>query len=220
MKNLDYPGAPDLFTPPKGADVAVNVFDYTSDKVFDHKVKNLKAKPAKYGDYVTEHIVELQTVKIFLKSVAKDAKIKAFIENGWNTDLDTTKVANGPNKPSITMGNRKMLNSLIFEALGSDEHREDFVLCESEINSYKARIWDTVSPMANGKYKTAVKDAVSGALDSNVYLSALRSTLAVFNYVNEKVVTSHLKASIKNVGTELKNIEHLTTEKVDFAAPW
>ena len=60
MKNLDYPGAPDLFTPPKGANVAVNVFNYNSDKVADHKVKNLKAKPAKYGDYVTEHIVEVR----------------------------------------------------------------------------------------------------------------------------------------------------------------
>lgn len=60
MKNLDYPGAPDLFTPPKGAKVAVNVFDYASDKVADYKVKNLKVKPAKYGDYVTEHIVEVR----------------------------------------------------------------------------------------------------------------------------------------------------------------
>lgn len=60
MKNLDYPGASDLFTPPKGAKVAVNVFDYISDKVADHKVKNLKAKPAKYDDYVTEHIVEVR----------------------------------------------------------------------------------------------------------------------------------------------------------------
>lgn len=119
-------------------------------------------------------------MKIFFESVAKDAKIKAFIEKWWNTDLDATKVANRPNKPPITMGDRKTLNNLVFEALGSEENREDFVLCESEINGYKARIWDTVSPMANGKYKTAVKDAVSGALDSNVYLSALRSVSPTF----------------------------------------
>lgn len=74
------------------------------------------------------------------------------------------------------MGDRKTLNNLVFEALGSDINREDFVLCESEINGYKARIWDTgSSPMANAKYKTAVKEAASGAIDSNVYLSALRS---------------------------------------------
>lgn len=31
---------------------------------------------------------------------------------------------------------------------------------------------------------------------------------------------SRLQASIKNVGTELKNVEHLTKEKLDLATEW
>lgn len=59
IKNLDYPGAPDLFTPPKGANVKENVFDFHSNDMKDYKVKNLGKKPASYDSYVTEHIIEV-----------------------------------------------------------------------------------------------------------------------------------------------------------------
>ena len=61
IKNLDYPGASELYSPPKGANVKVNVLDFNSDKVNDHKVKNTKTKPASYDGYVTEHIVEVKS---------------------------------------------------------------------------------------------------------------------------------------------------------------
>ena len=73
------------------------------------------------------------------------------------------------------MGDQKTTNNLVFEALGSNNNREVFVLCEEEINSCKSRLWNTKNPMAVSKYKKAVIDAVSGGTDSNLYLSALRS---------------------------------------------
>lgn len=60
IKNLDYPGASELYSPPKGANVKVNVLDFDSDKVADHKVRSAKTKPASYDGYVTEHIVEVK----------------------------------------------------------------------------------------------------------------------------------------------------------------
>lgn len=60
IKSLDYPGASELYSPTKGANVKVNVLDFNSDKVADHKVKNTKTKPASYDGYVTEHIVEVK----------------------------------------------------------------------------------------------------------------------------------------------------------------
>lgn len=107
--------------------------------------------------------------------IGKDAKKKSFFADWWNKDLDPTEVANRPNKPLITMGDQITLNNLVFEALGSNNNREDFVLCEEEINGYKARIWNKKAPMGAGRYKIAVKDALNGATDSNMYLSGLRS---------------------------------------------
>ncbi|KAJ4348944.1 hypothetical protein N0V95_005029 [Ascochyta clinopodiicola] len=212
IKNLDYPGASKLFSPPKGANVRFNVFDSNSDKVADHKVKNLKTKPASYDGYVTEHIVEVE----FLRNIYPDAKKKSFFATWWNKELDATAVAKRLNKPSITMGDQTTINSMVLEALGSNNNREDFVLCGEEINGYKARIWNKANPMAPTRYKRAVKDAGTGAIDSNVYLSALRITFAVFEHLNDPGVKSRLQASIKNVGIEPKNVGHLTKESWDL----
>jgi hypothetical protein len=45
-------------------------------------------------------------------------------------------------------------------------------------------------------------------------------TLAVFEYMNNAEVKSRFQASIKNVGIELKNVEHLTKEKIDLSKEW
>ena len=125
----------------------------------------------------------------------KDANIKKFVEEWWNKELDSVKASQRPNKPPITMGDRTTINKMVFEALGSDNNREDFVLCHEEINSYKARIWDLKAPMAlkrttKGKYTIAVEDAVAGKTDSNMYLSGLRAVRptvsASFSSSNEK----------------------------------
>jgi hypothetical protein len=71
------------------------------------------------------------------------------------------------------MGTRNTLNDLIFEALGSKFNREDFVICQDEINGYKARMWGTVSPMDG--YEGYVTSALEGEIGSNKYLSGLRN---------------------------------------------
>lgn len=75
------------------------------------------------------------------------------------------------------MGDQTTINNLVFEALGSNNNRDDFVLCEEEINAYKAKIWKQQKAMTPAKYKKAVTDGVLGATNSNVYLSALRSII-------------------------------------------
>ena len=113
---------------------------------------------------------------MFMTDTAKaNTKLKAFFKTWWNKELDSVKVGNRPNKPSITMGDQTTINNLVFEALGSDNNKEDFVLCEDEINGYKARMWKKVAPMQNRKYGDAVKDAVAGKSTSNIYLSGLRN---------------------------------------------
>ena len=59
IKNLDYPGAKELFAQPRDPKVKLNVFDHNSPDIADYKVRNLKKEPANYDDYVTEHIVEV-----------------------------------------------------------------------------------------------------------------------------------------------------------------
>jgi len=98
---------------------------------------------------------------LFTNSVAKTKpKIKSFVETWWNIELDPATVASRPNKPLINIGDQKTINNLVFEALGSNNNRGDFVLCEEDINGYKSRLWNTKNPMAVAKYKKTVTDAV------------------------------------------------------------
>ena len=60
MKNLDYPGAADLYSV---ANPQVNVFDYNSPDMDKHQVKNSKTKPTNYDEYITEHIVEVSITR-------------------------------------------------------------------------------------------------------------------------------------------------------------
>jgi hypothetical protein len=108
-------------------------------------------------------------------AVEQESKLKPFFENFWNKDFDAARVNSRPSKFLTTKSTRSTLNDLVFEALGSNLNREDFVVCEEEINGYKARIWNTKSPMDNNDYIKAVISATEGAVGSNVYLSPLRS---------------------------------------------
>ena len=73
------------------------------------------------------------------------------------------------------MGKRQTLNDLVFEALGSSFNRKDFVLFEKELNSYKERLWSGSQPMSKVDFGGVLDAAISGALPSTYYLSALRS---------------------------------------------
>jgi hypothetical protein len=73
------------------------------------------------------------------------------------------------------MGQRQTLNDLAFEALGSSFNRQDFVLFEKELNSFKERLWSRSEPMASKEFSKLLSAAITGALPSSYFLSALRS---------------------------------------------
>lgn len=113
---------------------------------------------------------------MFIENVVKsNAALGAFFSNHWNQVFTPQVISARAQKPSIETNNAVVtLNGLVFQAMGSNYNREDFVVCDHEINSYKARIWDQKAPMELNKYKLLVTDALSGALSSNAYQSVLR----------------------------------------------
>jgi hypothetical protein len=125
----------------------------------------------------------LQTVKLFLEAASgAPAAIalshtvdRSFIEKHWLEQFTITKMDQRPHKPAISMGKRRTLNDLVFEALGSSFNRADFVLCEKEINSFKEKVWSGSQPMNEKILEDLVKLAVSGALPSTYFLSPIRT---------------------------------------------
>lgn len=118
---------------------------------------------------------------LFINSVAKgDATLTKFFKTWWNKKLDSKAVEARTNKPDITMVLRDTLNNRVFEALGSSKNRVDFVLCENELNEYKARVWAKKAPMELVMYKKAVAASIDGGLPSTVYQTALRTVSFFF----------------------------------------
>ncbi|KAF2678799.1 hypothetical protein K458DRAFT_490904 [Lentithecium fluviatile CBS 122367] len=221
--NLDYPSSPQLYS---HQEVAKNTFDFKSNRLDDASVKNTKREPtaAEMPDFVTEHIIELQTIALFMRSVLKNnAQVQAFFRTHWQSQLDPNQVRNRAFKPSYytsTMTPRTTMNDLIFEAIGSNNNLKDFVMCESQINSFKQRMWSSNSPMENDRYKKAVLEAIDGLVPSNQYLSALRATISVYRYMQEPEVKRRMEQAITNVEIELKNIQGLTGQNVDLSRRW
>ncbi|KAJ4354550.1 uncharacterized protein N0V89_006287 [Didymosphaeria variabile] len=230
--SLDYPSNSDLYTG-EGADVPKVRVEWKSDKLSDFDVRVYKTLPEKndYSGLVTEHLIELQTVKMFIESLVKktDAgKVEgSWFEKWWNEDLSTNAVPVGTrtNKATdLTTGNdlgiQTSINDLVFQALGSMENRADFVLCDSEINTFKMRTWMKHNYMELRKFENLLEDFIEGAMHSNEVLSIFRTIFGVFSYMNKQEVKDRLIHSYENVRKELSNIPQLTQENKDLDRKW
>lgn len=152
----------------------------------------------------------------------------------WNKDVQVkvdsrTDKFTGYKNSDDAARKDKTLNDIVFEAMGSVRNVNDFLLCEDSINSYKAKLWANEAPFAETDWKRIAKFAATGQLPSNEHLSGLRTVLAVYEYMNTPEVAKRMQQTIKNVKTELKNVKHLTDNKlpkndkgvdVDLSVAW
>ncbi|KAF2709024.1 hypothetical protein K504DRAFT_491640 [Pleomassaria siparia CBS 279.74] len=232
--------------------------DFNSDDIGSkdtYKVKATSSKPVGKSFFVTEHILELQTIKSFIQSVTrttdgksttdgkplKPIKLSQTVEGDWFSQYWNkrypARVRNRPKQvaayPRPDNPPDTSINDIVFEALGSKTNADDFVLCESSINSAKARLWANKSPSKSKPLKVLAERAASGVVDSSKYISVIRTALAVYDYMKLSEVDTRLKREIQHVKTEL-NMENIkaivgddnlpkdkTTKKtVDLAEMW
>ncbi|KAJ4405995.1 hypothetical protein N0V91_004879 [Didymella pomorum] len=221
--NLDYPVAPLLYQGNgQSLDKYALSFKVPGDSIDSLLVVDKNTAPTNYANFVTEHIVELQTVKLFLEhAAAKDKALVPFLQTFWKQSLNAQDVSKRPNQPDKGVGFplQANLNDLVFQALGSDSNRKDFVLCDKTINAYKARIWKKTAPLQAGDLNTLVANGVRGSLPTNEYFTVLRNAIGVFKNANVPSVKQRMQRSIKNVETELKNLKHYK-QTVDLAPVW
>ncbi|KAJ4987128.1 Killer toxin subunits alpha/beta 4 [Stagonosporopsis vannaccii] len=227
MTSLPYPLEAKLF-PPGSPKV---ILDFSTDNVRDASFQNFVAAPqrTKPSTYIVEHIVELQSIMLFIKAAIRGKKLKgvsslsehvdmSFFTQHWSTSNSQVEqmISNRPNpfsgyNPSTALSS---LNDLIFEAMGSKSNTADFVLCEEGVNSMKAKLWSHVSPFTPQNWQEIARDAADGSIPSNRHLAVMRSILGVHNYMNNAEVTKRLKDTVKNIKTEFGNFKHITGDDV------
>lgn len=111
----------------------------------------------------------------------KDPTLGTFFRTHWQRSL--TGISTRRHRPTYKLGTtplRNTLERLVFEAMGSTANPSDFVLCDDEINNYKKRLWARENLMAPGRYTAAVQEAMTGAITSSEFLSALRLVSSIF----------------------------------------
>ena len=69
--------------------------------------------------------------------------------------------------------NRSIMDN-VFEALGSKENAENFVLCETGINSVKQKLWTNFDPANDETTARGARDAADGSIPSNEHFSTFR----------------------------------------------
>lgn len=123
----------------------------------------------------------MQTVKSFIQDqVNSDPDEGAWFEEWWNKELDEQKVKDRTSK-GITYGSgeelppQKTINDLVFQALGSTDNREDFVLCNNEINTYKMRMWSKHKFMDPKKFTRMLTEFKRGGEQSKNVLGVFRA---------------------------------------------
>jgi len=126
-------------------------------------------------------------------AIGEDKTLETFFEQKWLRTYFAKDIAARKHKPGYdTAANRRTLNALVMDALGSNLNPKDFILCEGSINSMKEHLWRNVDPMGEKLYQDAVKDAMNGVVPSSEYLSALRTVLLPYSCTLDSVPSALL----------------------------
>ncbi|KAF2166320.1 glycoside hydrolase family 18 protein [Zasmidium cellare ATCC 36951] len=210
IQSRSYPSIGKLYSGKLGTNVYADSFDYSDDlDCGNTKVKHFPAKAAE--PYVTEHIIELQTIGAFLEA-AQSGRFRTwdkFLDNAMRIPskffIDQWLKPNLPPflPPVVPRGplpkapyDSKVPNDRVFEALGSSYNRENFVACRDEINSVKARIWDGVAPASQVKFEKAINEWIQNCGPSAAFLKYLKAIASVFEYLTSPEVSQRLRNEI------------------------
>ncbi|EME80043.1 uncharacterized protein MYCFIDRAFT_77831 [Pseudocercospora fijiensis CIRAD86] len=186
--------------------------------------------PTNYAHWVTEHILELQTVKMFIVSAisgtlpsgatSEIAPLGAsWFRDVWNKDVlpsDLPGIGEGGNSPTVP-------NDRVFEELGSVQNRHELVLAGRELNAVKARIWKGIAPHADDKFDSAVEKwmATKTCGLSPRFIKYLKSVFLVFDYMTDsKSVLQFASKESGGVWHELELIEKYVGEGTELTDRW
>lgn len=232
LKSKAYPGIGSLFNGRNGKQVTTDVFVYEDEQ--DCANTNVKATPRAQmvtsKELVTEHIIELQTIKAFIFTAVtgrlpsgKLMKTKItpslWFHQNWATNALPSNVPaswQGPKRSSRILGDR------VFEALGSNRNRWNFVAADKELNGIKAKIWSHDYPQAKAETDVRVKGWLEkcNPLPPS-FLKYLKGTRAVFSYLDSTSdVNRRMWTQAEDILTELSLAKQHITGGENLADAW
>ncbi|PKX91492.1 uncharacterized protein P174DRAFT_422654 [Aspergillus novofumigatus IBT 16806] len=212
FKSLPYPSIGKLYRGPNGQVVIETAFDVTSNSCDDWEVIDWPLDDVDMSKFVTEHIVELQTIKAWVQAANSGILPSGVqmsvggIRSKWWKDYFGSAVLSSTLTPVSGSYAPQRPSDRVFDALGSSRNRAVFVPCQKEINSMKALLWDFKSP-DQAVFDADLEDAVENCGPIENFLKPLKLILAVFEYLNDADVKKRFEQVVDNVNTQLQLIE-------------
>jgi hypothetical protein len=181
--------------------------------------------------FQTEHFFEVQFPKTFLEtcvigllpSIIGQIKLQAPMLNealllaSWNKKYATgialntfyetdSRLKGVPGKyvpPSNTPSGRLMT------VLGDWSNMENLLLVKSHVNWVKGQLFSLNNPMAEGKLKTNIAEALAGDKGSAMKIeTVLKHVFSVFDYLNDATAKIVERKTLNAITQEITNIEN------------
>lgn len=200
----------------------------------DYELESNAIKAATKNHWVTEHILELQTIPRFIDWIADEAWPKVRGPPGMEAKSWSLPTLSGlPGVTSDSGDSVKMLDALriygrsedwpswanlggdhlqysplnlMLNRLGSVDSLDVMVVCDSDLNAAKAELYRFNRVRGNDKWKACCSR--TNAESGRMALSVLQTSLAVFDYYDERnVKTKHQRAyhKVKDILSEFQN---------------
>lgn len=233
VESRPYKGVSKLWDGRNGARVLDRVFSYVHERNRSNAEVLDYEKPSNgFGGFVTEHIVELQMVSMFLRA-AESGKLMSgatmqtrpipasFFERYWNEDSLSEVAGAEPVVPELNNYRSRNPNTRVFEALGSVTNRQNFVALRSDINTAKKFLWVGANPFGIRDFEAEVSNWIVDCEDPGRFLKKIKTAISVFYYLTDDVdVNFRLKNTIALVRDQLALIQQDLTDGAGLLDAW
>ncbi|KAJ4383399.1 hypothetical protein N0V86_001446 [Didymella sp. IMI 355093] len=210
MKSASYYLPFEMYAQPRNNDPKA-VYKFSSSDAKTHAFANSNAAPSSTVDLVTEHIIELQTMALFVDSISKaDPTLKSNLIANWKAAVPAAKAQAVSVPWAAKVKSATTFNDFLFHALGSKLNPGVNAICDKGVNGFKADVWVREEPVEKTKYSNLVKAVLAGKTDSAKIHSAHRNVLGMFVYLNDRTVTTKMQTIVDQATLIFKEYKTLT----------
>ncbi|OJD33420.1 glycoside hydrolase family 18 protein [Diplodia corticola] len=164
--------------------------------------------------YVTDHVLELQTLPRFLEfimgepqaiggtayrtnfSVVQQELLQRYITMQWR-NLDPEGSSSDSNSPIADM----------WEAFGSVQTPHRLLNVERGLNAVKARLWGGMNPVSDVRWNALQFDDTSDVQNALNAIAAINGVMGVFNFINSQKVQTTLAEAANDFNVVLNRFQ-------------
>ncbi|KAK2742693.1 hypothetical protein FQN57_005148 [Myotisia sp. PD_48] len=208
LTSQDYPSVGELLVSEAFTEHSLRTWTYQNEEDCPNGAVVQIPSPPNEDNYVTEHIVELQTIKHFIEA-ANRGVLPSGLHFPTKLDCHIFKEKFLTNEgllgvPATFEGgfNSSVPNDRLFDALGGFQNEQNFHLLLQDINSAKGRLWSLQNTINPGEMEELMRTNPERAIRE------MKEVIAVFSYLNQPSVRESMNTLANRVREQWELIQN------------